>query len=151
MPRRVLALVPALAVRACAGIADVETPTTLMADGIEARVSPAVVFLTMRIMPDASMDALFEVAVAADPRGCLRLASPDGPTAVWPRGYGYEDGSGAARILDASGELVGRVGNVFRLPGGEVPFLHGGLGFTAADQELADAQCPGRYWIVGID
>ncbi len=117
-------------------------------DTIAVRIDAGIVFLRMRITPDAHMDALFEGRVVADDQGCLRLDSVDRHTVVWPAGYDFTAADGAVRILDADGSPVGVVGDAFRFGGGEVTSLHDGLGFTRADRELAEAHCPGRYWIV---
>lgn len=145
-----VALALALSAAACASPADPGPVEITSAENIEARIGPSVTFLTLKVDMAESMSALFEGEVVLDDAGCLRLGSPDGPTAVWPRGYGFETGLGI-RILDAGGSVVGRVGGSFRLGGGEVPSLHDGLGFTQADRDLAAAHCPGRYWIIGED
>lgn len=54
-------------------------------------------------------------------------------------------------VLDAQENEIGRFGGPFRLGGGIVPFLHKDLGFKEPDHTEIQAQCPGRYWIVGID
>ncbi|HUG41028.1 MAG TPA: hypothetical protein VMM12_11105 [Longimicrobiales bacterium] len=144
----VLLALGALAAGACSSVTGIAPQDTVAADNIEARIGAGVVFLTMTFTPDASMDALFEGPVTADENGCLRLVSADLHTVVWPHGHSFEQVGGTIRILDASGDLVGRVGETFRLPGGEVESLHDGLGFTQADRDLAESHCPGRYWIV---
>jgi hypothetical protein len=141
--RMVLGLIT-LAV-ACSSLTDAADPLT--GDTLEARFASGVTFLTMRTDPEVFMSALFEGRVLVDLAGCLRLDSDDRHTVVWPRGYGFDTAGGTIRILDATGVVVGRAGDDFRLAGGEVTSLHDGLGFTAADRALASAHCPGRYWI----
>lgn len=136
---------------ACSMLTDYESAQLLTADAIEARIESGSVFLSMRVDPAESMDALFEGAVVADESGCLRLDSPDAHTVVWPMDYSFDSAGGTIRILDADGGLVGRVGESFHLGGGEVTSLHDEMGFTAADRELAGTHCPGRYWIVAAD
>jgi hypothetical protein len=121
----------------------------LAADAIQAQRSDGLVFLTMRITPEAHMEALFEGAVVRDEAGCLRLDSPDAATVVWPRGWSFEQRDDALRILNAAGQLAASVGEQLTLPGGEVETLPSVWGFTQADRDLAGSQCPGRYWIVG--
>jgi hypothetical protein len=41
------------------------------------------------------------------------------------------------------------VGGSFRLGGGEVPALPDGIGVSAGDRQLTQANSTGRYWIVG--
>ena len=81
--------------------------------------------------------------------GCLRLSGDDPSTVVWPVGFSVKSDAADLAILDKSGRLVGRVGGSFRLGGGHVPQLHDGIPMSAADRDLAHAQCPGRFWIVG--
>lgn len=140
----------ALTAGGCSSLTDLD-PLSIGADTIEARIGAGIVFISMKISPDASMSALFEGPVLADEDGCLRLDSPDAHTVVWPKGYDFDVAGGTIRILDAEGAVVGRVGEDFSLGGGEVTSLHEGLGFTDADRELAETHCPGRYWIVGTD
>ena len=124
---------------------------TLSADMIQARIGDGIVFLSMRVEPTAHMEALFEGRVVVDEAGCLRLDSPDPATVVWPKGYALAEGTEWTSILDADGSLVGVVGGDFRLAGGEVTSLPAEMGFTEADRDLAEARCPGKYWIVGAD
>lgn len=133
---------------ACSSPTESGAAQLFRADMIEARIEAEVVFLSMRTNPAAHMDALFVGAVVVDEGGCLRLDSPDRHTVVWPVGYGLTTAGGTIRILDAQGDLVGRVGESFRLGGGEVTSLRDAMGFTAADRALATTHCPGRYWIV---
>lgn len=142
-----------IAILALAGlVTSCSSPTgpafeALTADALETRIGSGVTFLTMRIDPDVHMEALFQGRVLADEEGCLRLDTEDRHTVVWPKGYGFYAPGSTIWILDAGGEVIGRVGEDFRLGGGEVTELHDGLGFTAADRALAEAHCPGRYWI----
>lgn len=66
---------------------------------------------------------------------------------MWPKGYGFDAKGDDVRILDAAGARVGTVGGAFKFGGGEVPYLHEGLGFTPDDRAFAEARCPGRFWI----
>lgn len=109
-----------------------------------------VLFLTQNVIHEVTMDALFEGAVSPDESGCLRLdiEGDYGVTAVWPRGYALRTLDGALHVVDGDGTPVGPVGGPFALGGGEVTELTDAMGFTAADRELAEATCPGRFWIV---
>lgn len=69
-------------------------------------------------------------------------------TVVWPKGYGFRTADDAVVITDATGGVVGTAGAEISIPGGEVEDLLDGLGFTAEDRALAEARCPGSYWIV---
>ena len=136
---------------ACSSLTDAGSMELIRADRLEARAGAGIIFLSMRIAPEVHMDALFQGAVLRDGDGCLRLDTPERPTVVWPKDYGFEVTAGRILILDDGGDPVGRVGEGFRLGGGEVPSLHEGLAFTQADRDLAEAQCPGIYWIVAPD
>jgi hypothetical protein len=106
-------------------------------------------FITQNVIPNAVMDALFQGRIVADEAGCLRLQPGDRVTVVWPRGFTLERVSGTFLVRDADGRAVGRIGDTFRLGGGEVPYLHQGIGLSAADRQLATSRCPGLFWIVG--
>lgn len=108
-----------------------------------------IVFLVQSEDPTATMEALFEGRVVADQRGCLRLATADQHTVVWPKGFAVERRNGELWVLSPAGREVGRVGGTFGLEGGEVPFLHGGVPMASADRARANESCPGRFWIVG--
>ena len=95
------------------------------------------------------MDALFQGRVVEDSSGCIRLQPPSGATVVWPKGFSLEMTAEGARVQDQNGLEVGLIGSTFRFGGGEVPFLHGGLGFQPAEVALIQSRCPGRFWIVG--
>lgn len=114
---------------------------------LEIRHQAGVFVLTQVMEPEVVMDALYTGGVSADAGGCLRLDGPDDATVVWPKGFGVRSADGGIVVVDASGQVVGRTGDDFRLGGGEVDELHEGLGFTAADRALAAARCPGKFWI----
>lgn len=87
--------------------------------------------------------ALYEGPVQLDERGCLRLVGTGSATSVlWPVGYTLSASGTTLEIRNGDGRVEGTVGDDFHLPGGEVPFLHEGLGFTPGDQELASESCP---------
>lgn len=115
---------------------------------LEVRQGGGILLLTQATEPEVSMDALYTGPVTADAGGCLRLDTAEGVTVVWPKGFRARSSDGGTVIENAGGRAVGRVGDSFRLGGGEVPFLHEGLGFTPTDQELAASRCPGKFWIV---
>lgn len=103
--------------------------------------------LTQSRRPSAAMEALFTGPVVADGLGCLRLASEEGATVVWPEGYTLETSGDVHRVLDEEGAPAGALGEEFVLGGGEVSALLASMGFTDEDRERAEA-CPGRYWLV---
>lgn len=97
---------------------------------------------------NVGMDALFEGDVARDEEGCLRIASADRHTVIWPAGYRLTERDGNLVVLDAEGQAAGTVGGTFRLGGGEAETLHEDLRVSDAVRETATERCPGRYWIV---
>jgi hypothetical protein len=109
----------------------------------------AFVFLVQKVTPLIVMDALFEGRVRADAQGCIRLESVDDATVVWPAGFRLVRDGTDLEIRDADDRPVGRLGDRFRLGGGEVAELHDGLGLDPAVRQLAANGCPGRFWIVG--
>ena len=111
--------------------------------------STDVIFLSQNVTQTVVMEALFEGRVVVDPAGCIRLDSPDPATVVWPKGFTISGSGAALRVRDASGRDIGRIGESFRLGGGEVSSLHEGIGVSAADRQRAETHCTGRYWIVG--
>ena len=109
--------------------------------------SPILV-MTQNAVPSEVMHAFFEGQVVADDAGCLRLEDAEGSTVVWPVGYTGEVTADGVTILNEDGAEVGPVGGLFGLGGGEIPQLLASLGFTQEDRDMAEAWCPGRYWIV---
>jgi hypothetical protein len=105
----------------------------------------SVLFVAQNAIPNSFMDALFVGRVVADGDGCLRLDGPDPATVVWPFRFSLD---GQGRVLDSLGVEIGRIGESFSLGGGEV-VLHDGIAMSQADKQLAEASCPGRFWIVG--
>ena len=130
-----------------AGCSPTEEP--LGFDSLVFQERTGIVFITQNVVPDAVMEALFEGRVITDAAGCLRLDSPDPATVVWPKGFTMTASGSTMVVRDAQGREIGHIGGSFRLGGGEVPSLHGGIGVSAADRERAQTHCPGRYWIVG--
>jgi hypothetical protein len=106
-------------------------------------------FLVSPIVPNAQMEALFQGPVEADSAGCIRIHPPDAATVVWPRGFSLDRRSSGAWVVDQKGRDVGVLGESFRFSGGEVPFLHQGVGFSPAEALRIQDRCPGRFWIVG--
>lgn len=115
---------------------------------LQVRHEQGVLLLTQNVVQEVTMDALYEGTVTADADGCLRLDGPSPVTVVWPMGYSLEREGGELRITDASGAPVGVLGGDFSLAGGEVAELLDAMGFTAEDRALAEARCPGDYWVV---
>jgi len=110
----------------------------------------APVFATQALTPGPreAMQALYEGPVI-DAQGCLRLVSDSSHTVVWPPEFTLRTQSGRYEVVDEGGAVVGTIGGIFRIGGGEIP--------RAALPELANAnvgrellaRCPGRYWVVG--
>lgn len=109
----------------------------------------ATYFLTQPVVPNAFMDALYQGKVTKDGGGCLRLQPPGDATVIWPYGFTLDAREGQEWVVDAGNKDVGRIGGIFRFGGGEVPYLHEGLGFTPEASAQIEATCPGRFWIVG--
>lgn len=107
------------------------------------------VFLVQATVPSAVMDALFQGRVVADANGCLRLDSVDDATVVWPAGYRLVRDGTQLLVRSPEGRTAGRLGGSFKLGGGEVDALHDGLSISAADRQIAQSRCPGKFWIVG--
>ena len=145
MPKRstpVGALLFTFALAGCGDGTIVASPDPML----EVLTKDGVVLFTQNRVPDVTMDALFEGPVVQDAAGCLRLASADGATVVWPLGYTADVGGSSIEIRAADGALVGTVGEAFTSGGGEVEALTEAMGFTDADRHAAEV-CPGRYWI----
>lgn len=95
------------------------------------------------------MEALYEGSVV-EVDGCLRLGDePDSHTVVWPPAFSLSTKDGAQVVLDDNGRTIGRLGDFFRLGGGEVPMLWENGPVDEAARTAALDQCPGRYWLVG--
>ncbi|MBT8399179.1 MAG: hypothetical protein KJO98_01785 [Rhodothermia bacterium] len=108
----------------------------------------AVIFIT-QVEPQADvMQALYEGKVSRK-GDCIVLSdSPEEHTVVWPHGFRLS-GSASDVVLDDEGRLVGRIGDGFRLGGGEVPTLWEGGPVSEHSRRIALEECPGLYWIVG--
>jgi hypothetical protein len=106
-------------------------------------------FVRQPVNPGAVMEALFQGKVIKDEGGCLRLQAPDDATVVWPYRSALDVRGDGQWIVGADGRDLGKIGGDFRFGGGEVPYLHEGLGFHEPSiTEIMD-RCPGRFWIVG--
>lgn len=117
--------------------------------GLQVTVQEDVVVLTQNVVPEVTMEALFDGDVILDEAGCMRLATDGAHTVIWPVDYGVRS-EGSDRIVhDDQGNPVGVIGGSFTVSGGEVSGLSDALGFTDADRALAASQCPGGFWIVG--
>lgn len=142
-----LSLTAVLAVAACSS--DLVQPPAVTFFQVESvGVEDPVHFMTQNGVPSEVMDAFFEGQVISDSEGCLRLADGEGPTVVWPVDFAGEVTAEGVAIRDGNGVEVGQVGGSFSLGGGEIPELLTTLGFTEEDRNLAEALCPGGYWIV---
>lgn len=122
-------------------------PEVERATVLEARSEAGVVLFTQLFDLDAYPSALARSVLTVDDDGCLRLESTERPTVLWPKGFRARSEGARTAILNAAGEVVGRTGDVFRMGGGGLPFLHEGLGFTPEDQALAVSRCPGEFWL----
>lgn len=148
-----LACLAAVALAACSGAdrAGARLPATDSAGaegGVPAADSAATVFLVQTAPPEAMMEALYEGRVVRDERGCLRTEGDSPATVVWPFGFTLEESGADLRVKDASGRVLGRIGERFRFGGGQVP--SNGYGFLPEPaRTTAATRCPGDVWIVG--
>ncbi len=107
-----------------------------------------VLMLVQSAAQDAVMQALY-VGKVVQQGECLRLERPvEGHTVVWPHGFSL-GGRRRDFVMDDRGRPVGRIGESFRLGGGEVPTLWEGGPVSESDRRHALSRCPGRYWLVG--
>lgn len=125
---------------------DVETADHLVVSHYES----GLLFIQRNAPAETSMAALYQGPITRDEAGCMRREPDAGvPVAVvWPFGFDVHIGDDAIAVLDGQDEVVGTVGDEFELAGGIVDSLHDGLGFTDADRALAQARCPGKFWVV---
>jgi hypothetical protein len=79
-----------------------------------------------------------EVQIASDQRRY---------TPLWPAGYGARVEHGELEIVDGEGQLVARVGDEVRLPGGEIPGDWDSPRYRRLHDELP-CVCNGPYWVV---
>ncbi|HEY0673937.1 MAG TPA: hypothetical protein VGD27_16790 [Longimicrobiales bacterium] len=135
MLKRILICCVAIALAACSHEPNVPDDTA------------GVIFLAQNIESTVVMDALFDGRIEPDAAGCLRLASDEPATVIWPKDFQVVARSGVLAIVDDQGSQVGFVGGPFRLGGGVIESLNN-IALSAADRQRA-AQCPGKYWIVG--
>ena len=117
------------------------TPATTRVNAVD------LVFLTQSEPQRAYMDALFTGRVIIDASRCTRLGDADGATVIWPAGFTVAQEGSSIRVLDNTGRAVGRLGESFRIGGGEVSELHHSLQISYMDRAMAHESCPGRYWI----
>lgn len=148
--RCILAVLATLAASACSSpSSSLDHDLLEEADQVAARDGQGIHLLVQLENLDAYPSALYRGGLEVDAGGCIRLAESTGSTTVlWPKGFRARTVGGRIDILDERGVVVGRIGQEFRMGGGGVPSLHEGLGFTAADQELAVSRCPGGFWLV---
>ena len=107
--------------------------------------SDRVLFIAQNELPNAVMEALFVGRVTVDRVGCVRLASADPATVIWPHRFTLD----GTTVKDHRGTTIGHIGGEFRLGGGEIGSLHDGIKLSSADRALVLDRCPGRFWIVG--
>ncbi|HEX5726145.1 MAG TPA: hypothetical protein VFX98_11805 [Longimicrobiaceae bacterium] len=139
MKRSLLACLAALAAAACTPGAD-DGPSFTTNDD-----PSSVIFLAQDADPNAWMDALFRGQIVRDEQGCLRLET--GATAVWPAGYTLEARDDGLYVRDTQGGVVGRVGDQFHLGGGWVDSLEWVEHLSAEKRALAEARCPGQFFV----
>jgi hypothetical protein len=119
----------------------------------EAPPSPALpsvtdlVFLTQSEPQTANMDALYIGRVYVDEKQCIRLGDAMGATVIWPSGFTARQNGDAIQVIDHTGRDVGRLGESFRMAGGEVTQLNPELHISYMDRAVAHESCPGKYWI----
>lgn len=106
-------------------------------------------FLALKDRPAMFMDALFDGTVTVDGEGCIRLGlEPDRHTVIWPFRATLTQQGTELVVRDEGGVELGRIGERFRLGGGEIAALQAGLVQSGGHEAAALARCPGRYWIV---
>jgi len=103
------------------------------------------VFMPQLKMRDVGfMDALISGELVVQD-GCLRVKAGDGSTLViWQADYFLTDNDGILEILDETGAVVARVGEMVYMGGGEQPSVDD----TELRQPIPD-QCGGPYWRMG--
>ena len=103
--------------------------------------------------PDAVMDAAWGGKLYVDEASCLRLEAARGYASdylpVWPAGYSLDREGRRLRVLDEKGQVVGEVGQEFRLGGGEIKQDEAGRrNFAEKRRELGiPDRCPGPLWM----
>jgi hypothetical protein len=109
---------------------------------------PTLHFPRLRMRSATFMEALLEgTLVLRD--GCLRIRDGDGDDGyliIWQVDYYVNNSAGTIEILDKSGQVVARVGEVIRMGGGEVPMTDG---LQQQLREPLPGECQGPYWLMG--
>ena len=128
--------------------------TTLSPDAVSADAEGDVFLVQQSEEPNAFMEALFVGRIAVDTEGCLRLETNEdggepGATVVWRPGFRLDASGGSYRVRGPDGAVVGTLGGEFRLGGGFVQTLGGGIPMTDEMRNAALQRCPGDYWLVG--
>ncbi len=78
--------------------------------------------------------------------GCLRVAVPrhDSYLIIWPPEVTLRTDGGDVRVVDATGQVVARVGEPVALSGGVLNTIG-----TEGLREAPPDRCPGPYWLTG--
>lgn len=86
--------------------------------------------------------------------GCLRVTPQGGSDylLVWPSEVALRTDGCDIRVVDATGQVVARVGAMVDFGGGELPTSAGQLTTPVRSllSESPPARCPGPYWIAEI-
>ncbi len=107
------------------------------------------VLMLVQDAPQAAVMQALYVGKVVRQGECLRLERPvEGHTVVWPHGFSL-GGPQRDVVMDNRGRPLGRIGESFRLGGGEVPTLWEGGPVSESVRREALRRCPGRYWLVG--
>jgi hypothetical protein len=108
----VLALALAAVLGGCTAGSEPEPTTVLFAVPTQPEPAPGVQV--------ACMDALATGVLVADSRWGIALGQTDAPTmqVIWPGRFSGRQSNGVIELLDASGAVVGRVGEIVSIGGG---------------------------------
>jgi len=81
---------------------------------------------------------------------CFRITTTDSESShllIWPAGFGVNVKNDHYQILDRNHNAIAQVGDNLCMSGGEITSAELASGYV---QQLP-AQCPGPYWIVGLE
>jgi hypothetical protein len=114
---------------------------------------PEVVFAAQRTTGGAgeTMQALLFGTLTLE-GDCLRIANGAGGAhhvPIWPPGYTLARTAGGMDVLDETGRVRVRVGDLIRVSGGETATIDGIRILPEGVERDLRQRCAGPYWIVG--